>query len=77
MSLKRQDSEGNYRVVDPRTGEFIDEYPLGNPLGQAEHQNTFTNRFNVVDHDDDKGEIVEENGLIVPSEDEAKIKAFS
>ena len=76
MSLKRQDSEGNYRVVDPRTGEFIDEYPLGNPLGQAEHQNTFTNRFNVVDHDDDKGDIVEENGLIVPSEDEAKIKAF-
>lgn len=43
MAIKKQDEYGNYRIVDPSTGKFIDEYPLTNNLGGMEHQTVATN----------------------------------
>ncbi len=75
MAYKRLDSQGNYREVDPKTGEFI-EYPLGTHVGQTEHQNSFTNRMNIVDVDEIRPEVVTEGGVAVLAEDEEKITAF-
>ena len=51
------------------------EYPIGSALGQTEHQTSVTNKGNLVDHDTaDVPAVVDENGAVVLSDDENKIK---
>ena len=78
MAIIRQDENGNYRKVDPATGQFIEgEYPLASNLGQIEHQTVATSRGRVIDRDDSPIEVIDnDTGLAVISEDEVKIKQF-
>lgn len=78
MAMKKIDENGVYRDVDPKTGRFYDEgeYPLGSSLGQTEHQLTHTNMGRIVDIDEVTASVVDESGLAVIEEDEAKITQF-
>ncbi|QFJ53400.1 replication initiation protein [Pseudobutyrivibrio xylanivorans] len=76
MAIKKQDEYGNYRTVDPTTGQFIDEYPLTNNLGGMEHQTVATNMGNVVDLDEQRYDVVDVDGNPVLSEDETQIREY-
>ena len=77
MGYKIKDENGIYREYDPINARFLDEeYPLTTNLGQVEHQNVWTNRGRIVDTDEVKSSVVDENGLEVISEDETQIIAY-
>lgn len=78
MAYKKQDENGVYRYVNPKTGKFYEdnEYPLGTSLGQTEHQLTHTNKMRIVDRDEVKADIVDETGLAVIPEDEIQLKEY-
>ncbi len=77
MAYQKLDENGVYRNVNPKTGQFMDdEYPIASSLGQVEHQTVATNMGNIIDHDEETISIVDENGLMVLPEDEAKLKEF-
>lgn len=79
MAFKRQDENGVYRPVNPKTNQFYDEdeYPLTSNLGQTEHQMTHTNKGRIIDQDEMIPSVIDgETGLAVVSEDESKIKEF-
>lgn len=75
MAIKRQDKNGNYRVVDPITGDFIDE-PLTHNVGQIPHQTSYTSQGKIIDQDEIGTEIVDINGEFVLSDDDAQIKQY-
>ena len=75
MAIKRQDKNGNYRIVDPVTGEFLDE-PLTHNVGQIPHQTSYTIQGKVIDQDEVGAEIIETNGETVLSDDDAQIKQY-
>lgn len=75
MAIKRQDKNGNYRVVDPITGDFIDE-PLTHNVGQIPHQTSYTSQGKIIDQDEIGTEIVDTNGEFVLSDDDAQIKQY-
>ena len=75
MAIKRQDKNGNYRIVDPVTGEFLDE-PLTHNVGQIPHQTSYTMQGKVIDQDEVGAEIIETNGETVLSDDDAQIKQY-
>ncbi|SES91896.1 Protein involved in initiation of plasmid replication [Pseudobutyrivibrio sp. C4] len=79
MAYVRQDENGIYRDVNPKTNRFYDEdeYPIGSKLGQVDHQYTHTNKGRLIDRDDVSPDVIDsETGLAVTSEDENKIKTF-
>ncbi len=78
MAIQRMDDEGIYRDVDPKTGKFYEDIPLGSRLGQTEHQTTVTTNGNIIDHDEPKhSDIIDSaTGLAVIEEDEEKITSF-
>ncbi|MCR5605822.1 MAG: replication initiation protein [Treponema sp.] len=49
---------------------------LTDSLGQIEHQTVHTWQGEVIDHDEIRADVVDENGLAVISEDETKLKEF-
>ena len=75
MAIKRQDKNGNYRVVDPITGDFIDE-PLTHNVGQIPHQTSYTSQGKIIDQDEIGTEVVDINGEFVLSDDDAQIKQY-
>ncbi len=77
MGIQKLDANGQYRDYDPTTGLFLDdEYPLASSLGQMEHQTVATNKGRIVDRDETYAAIVDEDGLAVINDDEAKIIEF-
>ncbi len=76
MAYRKQDENGRYREVDPKTGLFIDDIPLASSLGQVEHQTVATMDGRVIDHNEEVVDIIGTNGLPIVPEDEEKIKAF-
>lgn len=51
-------------------------YPLGDSMGQIDHQTIYTSQGNIVDHDEIVPDVIDSNGVSVISEDEAQIKRF-
>ncbi len=76
MAIRKLDENGNYRLFDTKTQRFIDDEPLASPIGQIDHQTSFSASGTVVDIDEVKPAEVSETGLTVQGEDEAQIKAF-
>ncbi len=75
MAIKRQDKNGNYRVVDPVTGEFIDE-PLTHNVGQIPHQTSYTMHGKIIDQDEYTTDIVEADGTPALSDDDEQIRRY-
>ena len=75
MAYRILDENGNYRLYDAKTQQFIDDEPLASSVGQIPHQTSLSASGVIVDIDDVKADEVYETGLAV-MEDEAKIKAF-
>ena len=51
-------------------------YPLGDSMGQIDHQTMYTSQGNIIDHDESVPDIVDTNGISVISEDEEQVKKF-
>lgn len=75
MAIKRQDKNGNYRVVDPVTGDFIDE-PLTHNIGQIPHQTSYTSQGKIIDQDEQITDIVDPSGASVLSDDDEQIRQY-
>ncbi len=77
MAIRKQDENGNYRLYDVKSQQFIDEEPLASSMGQIEHQTSLSVTGKIIDQDENiPVEIDSETGMAVIGEDEAKIKAF-
>lgn len=76
MATKIKDENGIYREINPRTGEFIEEYPLTNNIGHLEHQLVHTSEGRTTDPDYKKSDVVDEMGISVIEEDEVQIKKY-
>ncbi len=77
VSTKKLDENGKYRLVDPVTGEFIEEdYPVIGNIGQMEHQTVTTVRGNVIDPDEIYSDVIDEDGNAVISADELAITNY-
>ena len=51
-------------------------YPLGDSMGQIEHQTIYTSQGDVVDNDEIVSDVVDSNGLAVLSDDELQVRKF-
>lgn len=51
-------------------------YPLGDSMGQIDHQTIYTSQGNVIDNDDIISDVVDSNGVSVISDDEEQIRKF-
>lgn len=51
-------------------------YPLGDSLGQIDHQTIYTSQGNIIDNDEIISDVVDSNGLAVLSDDEEQIRKY-
>ncbi len=51
-------------------------YPLGDSLGQIDHQTIYTSYGNIIDNDEIISDVVDSNGLAVLSDDEEQIRKY-
>ena len=51
-------------------------YPLGDSLGQIDHQTSYTSQGNIIDNDEIISDVVDSNGLAVLTDDEEQIRKY-